>query len=124
MALTPCRGPGILVFGLELDPEAVGQRLHRGAEVQTLGLHHEVEGIAAGLTAEAVVVLLIRAHVEGATALVMERAQAEVAVDPGPAQLDPRSDQGQHVDRGQDVVTGVGGVAAHGAKATGTVSSS
>ena len=122
--LPPRRRARVLVLGLELDPEAVGQRLQRRLEVQPLGLHHEVERVAGLLAAEAVVVLLVGPDVERAGALVVERAEPEVAVDPGAAQLGARGDEREHVDRGEDAVARVGGVAAHGAKATGTLSCS
>ena len=117
-------GRRILGLGLERHPEAVGQRLQRRLEVQPLGLHHERERVARGLAAEAVVVLLVGPDVERGAALVVKRAQPEVAVDAGAAQLGPRRDQRDHVDRVEHAVAGVGGVAAHGAKATGTLSSS
>ena len=73
-ALAAGGGSGILVLGLELDAEAVGERLERALEVEPLGLHHEVERVARDLAAEAVVVLLVGADVERGGALVVERA--------------------------------------------------
>ncbi len=54
----------------------------------------------------------------------MERAQAEVAVDAAPRQLDPGRDERDHVDRVEHAVAGVGRVPGHGANATGTLSAS
>src|SRR6185437_15070193 len=108
----------------ELHPETVGQRLHRGLEVQALGLHDEVERVPGLLAAEAVVVLLVGPHVKGPRALIVKRADPEVAVDPGAAQLGAGTDQRQHVDRGEDAVLGLRRVAAHWANEAGTVSRS
>ena len=76
-ALPAGRRCRVLLLGLQLDPEAVGERLERASEVEPLGLHHEVERVARLPAPEAVVVLLVRADVERRRALVVERAAAE-----------------------------------------------
>ena len=68
--------------------------------------------------------LLVRADVEGAGALLVERAAPEVAVDAGAAQVGARRDEREHVDRVEHAIPRILGVARHGAKATGTVSAS
>ena len=103
----------ILVLGLELDAEAIGERFQRALEVQALGLLDEVERITGLLAAEAVVVLLVGPDVERRRSLVVKRAQAEVAVDARAPQLRARRDERQHVDRGQHAIPRVSGVAAH-----------
>src|SRR5581483_7412026 len=125
--LAPCASRsrlGVLLLGLELDSEAIGERLERPLEVQSFGLHHERERIAGGLAAKAVVVLLVGANMERRRALVVERAEPEEAVDPGPAQFGPRRDERHHVDGVADPVPGVRGVSRHGANAAGTLSAS
>jgi hypothetical protein len=118
-------GLGVLLHGLERDPEAVGQRLQRTHEVKALGLHHVGEGVATGLAAEAVVEPFVGADVKGPGPLVMKRAVAEVAVDPGAAQIDPCAHEAHHVDRLKDAVARIGGPTGHGAtNASGTVRSS
>ncbi len=122
--LAACRSLRRLVLGLELDAETVRQRLERALEVEPLGEHHEGERVAGLRTAEAVVVLLVGAHVERRRALVMERAAAEVAVDAAPRQLHLRADERQHVDRVAHAVARIRGVATHGVNAVGTASAS
>ena len=72
-------GLRVLRLALELHAGAVGERLQRGAEVEPLGLHHELEDVAALAAAEAVVELLDRVDAERRRALVVERAQPGVA---------------------------------------------
>ena len=61
------------------DVVAVGEQLERLAERQRLRLHHEREDVAARAAAEAVVELLDRVDAERRRALVVERAQPDVA---------------------------------------------
>ena len=77
-------GPGILALSLKLDAITVRQRLHRLAEAQTLLLLHEPEHVAACLAAEAVVELLPCVHRERRCALLVERAQARIALAASP----------------------------------------
>ena len=124
VAGAPGGGGRILLFALQPHAETVRQRLERAFEIEPLGLHHEVERRPRLRAAEAVIELLVRAHVERRRALVVERAATEVAVLPGAPQLDLRLDERHHVDRVPYAIDRVGGVPAHGANATGTVSAS
>ena len=69
------RVPRVLGLALQRHAVALGQRLERLAEVEPLGLHHELEDVAARAAAEAVVELLDRVDPERRRALVVERAQ-------------------------------------------------
>jgi hypothetical protein len=112
-------GPRILGLGLELDPESLRERLERAGEVDPLGLHHELERVAGGLAAEAVIQALVGADVERPRPFIVERTDAEVAVDPGAAQLGARRHQRDHVNGVADPFAGLVGVSRHGANATG-----
>ena len=71
-------GPAtFLVF--ELDAIPVGQRLDRLREVESLGLLHEAEDVAAALAAEAVVRLLVGADREARRALLVKGTAADPA---------------------------------------------
>ena len=106
-------GPRILLLGLELDPRPLGQRLQGRLEVQPLGLHHELEDVAALAAAEAVVELLDRVDAERRRPLVVERAQPRVAPLAGLAQLGPRVHQLDEVDRVAHALLRIGLVARH-----------
>jgi hypothetical protein len=113
--LAPTAGgsPRILLLGLELDARPLGERLQRRLEVQPLGLHHELEDVAALAAAEAVVELLDRVDAERRRPLVVERAQPGVAPLAGLAQLRPRVHQLDEVDRVAHALLRIGLVARH-----------
>ena len=121
-ALAPRRRRRVLGLGLELDAESVRQRLEGTGEVEPLGFHHEVEGVARRLATEAVVELLVGVDPEGRRALVVERAQPELFGRAGPPELRPPGDQRNHVHRLPHTVPRVGRVPRHGANATGMLS--
>ena len=87
-------GPRILGLALELDPVAVGQRLHRVGEREPLLLLDELDHVAPHPAAEAVVELLRRVDRERGRALVVKRAEAGEPVA-GAAQVGVRRD---HLD--------------------------
>ena len=103
----------ILLLALQLDPEAIGQQLERAFEVDALGLLHEREHVAGGLTAEAVVDLLRRVDPERRAALLVERTQPLIPSRAGPAQLGTRRDQLDEVDRVAHTILGLTGVERH-----------
>ena len=82
-------------------PVAVGQELERALELHPLGELHELEGVAALATAEAIEALLGRIDAERRRALVAEGAQPLATGRPRAAQLHARTDQVDHVDRGR-----------------------
>ena len=100
----------VLLLGLQLDAETVGQRLERAREVEPLGLHHEREHVAGGLAAEAVVDLLDRVDAERGRALVVERAAAEVLVAPARRSSVRSETTREHVDRVAHAIARVGRV--------------
>jgi hypothetical protein len=113
LAVAPLGRPRVLRLGLELDPRPLGERLERGLEVEPLGLHHELEDVAALAAAEAVVELLDRVDAERRRPLVVERAQPRVAPLAGLAQLGARADELDEVDRVAHALLRVGRVARH-----------
>ena len=104
----------VLLDDLELHPVAVGQELERALELQPLGELHELEGVAALATADAIEELLRRIDAERRRALAVQRAQPLVTGRPHAAQLHARADKVDHVDRGAHALLGVVGVAGHG----------
>ena len=115
----------ILLLELQAHAVAVGEVLHRADELETLGVHDEVEGVAGGLAAEAVIDLARGADTERWRALVVEGTQPDVGVGTRAAQLRPRAHQVHHVDGITDPLLGVRGVASHQSpNARGTASSS
>src|SRR5690606_38879361 len=68
------------VFARYVHAGAFGQFLDGLGEVQTVVVHDEAEGIAAGATAEAVVELLVRADAERGGLFLVERAAGRVVL--------------------------------------------
>ena len=58
------------------DPDLAGQKLDRPGEVQPLGFAGKVDGVALGLTAEAVVDALLGVHGERGGLLPVKRAES------------------------------------------------
>ena len=79
---------------LELHPEALGEPFHRPGEVQLLGLADELDQVAAGAAAEAVVELVHCVDGEARRPFLVERTAACV---PG-ADLPELCPPGNHVD--------------------------
>ena len=118
-------GTRVLLLALERHAVAVGEELDRADELEPLGLHREVEGIARRLTTEAVVDLPRRLDAERGRALLVKRAAPDVGVAAGPPQLGARAHEVHHVHGVADSLLGIGGVARHQlANARGTASSS
>src|SRR4051812_2339375 len=115
----------VLGLDLQLDAVAVREELHRLREAHPLGLLHEREAVAALPAAEAVIELVGGVDPERRGPLVVERAQALVAVRSGALELGSRPDQLDHVDGVAHALAGVRREARHHrANALGTVSSS
>jgi hypothetical protein len=112
LAHPPALGLGrVLLDRLELHPVAVREVLERRLEVEALGHLDEPERVPALAAPEAVEELLAGVDPERRGPLVVERAQALVAVDPSAAQLGARADEVDHVDRLAHALLGVVGVA-------------
>ena len=75
---------GSSLLALELDPVAVGQQLDRLGEPEPLLLLDELDHVAADPAAEAVVELLLRVDRERRRALLVERAEPDLARAPAP----------------------------------------
>ena len=72
----PVATPALVTVGVpQGDARLGGQELDRTGEVEALGLAHEVDGIALGLTPEAVVDALLGVDGEGRRLLAVERAE-------------------------------------------------
>ena len=76
-----------------------GEALDRLGEGEVVDLHHEVDGVAALLAAEAVEEPLARADLEGGGLLVVEGAQALEVAAARVAQLEVLGDDGVDRDR-------------------------
>ena len=75
----------------ELDPRLARQELHRGHEIEVLGLLDEGEHVALGAAPEAHVAARLVVHVERPGALRMERAETHLAAPRAP-ELGVRAD--------------------------------
>jgi hypothetical protein len=103
----------VLLGALKLDPETVGEQLQRLRERDVLGLHDELEDVAAHAAAEAVVELLDRVDPERRRPLLVERAAARETVHPRLAQLRAGGDELDEVDRVAHALLRVVGVPSH-----------
>src|SRR4029079_7599903 len=95
--LAGCGLTRVLGLTLQLHAVALREPLERRREVQSLGLHHELEDVAARLAAEAVVELLRRVDPERRRPLLVERAQPLQPVQARALELAARPDQPREV---------------------------
>src|SRR5690606_2829636 len=79
------------------------QLFHGLGKVQSLEIHQEADGIAAGAAAETVIELLVRADAERGGLLVVEGAEGRIVLA-GLLQLDPRADHLDHIGASKKIV--------------------
>ena len=101
----------VLRLALELDAGALGERLERGREVEPLGLHHELEHVAARAAAEAVVELLDRVDRRTTACARRGTGTARSSAAGRRGELGARADQLDEVDGVADALARVVGVA-------------